>query len=101
MSWPSSVRRVVRMSWPGSVRRVVRTSRPSNALRGRVYPGRAVSGELAGPYALTGRDQAGAVPVTRHRARYSGIGGVYGSLPSGRWISSGSSGVSGTTAPVA
>ncbi len=38
-------------------------------------------------YAETARDQSGAVPVTRHRARYSGIGGVYGTVPSGRWIS--------------
>ncbi len=73
-----------------------------------VVPGRyayVVPGPYAhvapGPYALTDRDQAGDVPVTRHRARYRGIGGVYGSLPSGRWIRSGSSGASGTTAPVA
>ncbi|CAL9320739.1 hypothetical protein SUDANB51_02018 [Streptomyces sp. enrichment culture] len=73
-----------------------------------VVPGRSayvVPGPYAhvapGPYALTDRDQAGDVPVTRHRARYRGIGGVYGSPPSGRWIRSGSSGASGTTAPVA
>ncbi len=38
-------------------------------------------------YAETARDQSGAVPVTRHRARYSGIGGVYGTVPCGRWMS--------------
>ncbi|EPJ34097.1 hypothetical protein STAFG_8851 [Streptomyces afghaniensis 772] len=89
---------------------MVRTPRPGRVLRGRravrvpgvleLYEFQEFC-ELCEFYALTGRDQAGAVPVTRHSARYSGIGGVYGSVPCGRWISSGSSGTSGTTAPVA
>ncbi len=42
--------------------------------------------------APTPGDQRGALPARRQARKYSGIGGVYGESPSGRWISAGRSG---------
>ncbi|GLP68449.1 hypothetical protein TUSST3_50720 [Streptomyces sp. TUS-ST3] len=44
--------------------------------RGRVRPPCGRTPRTAYPAELTGRDQLGVVPVSRHNARYSGIGGV-------------------------
>lgn len=66
------------------VRVVARAGAPDGKCAGTAAT---VGGRGGNGYAETARDQSGAVPVTRHRARYSGIGGVYGTVPSGRWMS--------------
>ncbi len=52
------------------------TLRGSGGAGRRAVPSGPAAPDGGRSYALTGRDHDGAVPVTRHSARYRGIGGV-------------------------